>query len=197
MFQQNNRNKDQFTGGSFKCGHCNTCFESEKSLNVHIILFHENTKFLKCEVCNEHFSDDKNLLSHIKSTHTKQKPYKCINCKKSFETITEMMAHIKVHEEPTMDHKNGSENEPLEKLSSKNKNTLPQNNESKFESDQSFAPKQNLVRHEKFHENMKSEIKIETDETKLKRQITSIMDNSFRCEICSKTFKTAASELLT
>ena len=119
MFQQNNRCEDQFVGGSFKCGHCNTCFESEKSLNIHNILFHENIKFLKCEICNEHFSDDKNLLSHIKSTHSKPKPYKCINCIKSFETITEMMVHIKVHEDPTRDHK--SENEPLEKLSTKTK----------------------------------------------------------------------------
>ena len=188
MFQQNNRYEDQFAGSSFKCGHCNTCFESEKSLNIHNILFHENIKFLKCEICNEHFSDDKNLLSHIKSTHSKPKPYKCINCIKSFETITEMMVHIKVHEDPTMDHK--SENEPLEKLSTKNKNALSQNNESKFEGDQSSAPKQNLIRHEKVHKNVEFESKIETDETKSKSIITTVMDNAFRCEICSKTFTT-------
>ena len=156
MSLQNNSNESKMLTEFWKCGFCNAFLRSEKSLKVHVTFIHEKTKLKKCEICLENFPDDESLTLHLESTHLKSKPYKCKNCDESFETIEEMMKHITIHETNIVN--NQIENEPLEKLSSKN-NKMSLKNQlfqcvfcAKI-----FQSEENLVEHRKIHEKNQSE----------------------------------------
>ena len=67
----------------FKCPQCDKAYLTEKKLNKHIRIIHEEQKVNKCETCGKEFGKLTRLKAHIKNVHEWQ-VHVCDLCGKGF-----------------------------------------------------------------------------------------------------------------
>ena len=77
-----------------QCNICQSGFDFQSQLTLHMKIAHGNKKHHKCDSCGKSFSQAGNLRGHIKSIHEGQKDYKCDTCGKLFNTSSNLKWHI-------------------------------------------------------------------------------------------------------
>ena len=61
-----------FEKALFMCEFCDSQFETEITLNQHILSYHKENKQFKCEICDHSYSQKCQLKRHLKSVHEKK-----------------------------------------------------------------------------------------------------------------------------
>jgi uncharacterized Zn-finger protein len=80
----------------YKCEKCDKICRSKSALNEHILI-HENQKTFKCEHCNKCFNTTNILHKHKKSIHSAPGTFVCNVCGKKFNTPFNLKRHNKTH----------------------------------------------------------------------------------------------------
>lgn len=74
------------------CSECGKYLSSRFSLNRHMIMHSNDSKF-KCLHCNKSFGSKDHLEGHNTSEHKAPKRYTCLDCKKTFVYKKNLVCH--------------------------------------------------------------------------------------------------------
>ena len=77
-----------------QCNICQSGFDFQSQLTLHMKIAHGNKKHHKCDSCGRKFARSGNLYGHINSVHNGQKNYKCYSCEKTFSLSGTLKKHI-------------------------------------------------------------------------------------------------------
>ena len=74
------------------CPHCNLVLLNERSLYLHIRMFHKEKRF-KCQFCSQYFAKKELLKDHKISLHPECITFKCLTCSIEFPTQNVLTRH--------------------------------------------------------------------------------------------------------
>lgn len=79
----------------YTCELCGKMFKNQKSIELHVIRIHSDTKLI-CTKCDKTFSNERKFKYHLLS-HEKRKKYQCPHCDKSFLQRHHLTDHERMH----------------------------------------------------------------------------------------------------
>lgn len=170
--QESERQIEDSSGDSVKCGHCFESASSEENLVKHLLIFH--AKQLVCPIDLRHFNNNQAFTIHMRNNHPELFPndsFKCSVCLKEFDTLYEKLSHMKVCKEKAFNC---------------------------HHCQKSFSRKCHLVKHLKLVSgelNISCQIcnKVCRDKHDYKIHIQShSTEKLFKCSLCEKSYKTSS-----
>ena len=77
----------------YACDHCTKRFKRKPDLANHVRCVHQGNYFT-CSICNNSFHSQRNLDRHIAVVHDQNKPFECGACGLSFARKERLKQHI-------------------------------------------------------------------------------------------------------